>query len=42
MIYVFYRSLNGTFTYSVSGGAGGTGDYNGNPGGAGVFRAISV
>jgi len=37
IIYVFYKSLSGTFTYSVSGGAtSGTA----TAGGTGVFRAI--
>jgi hypothetical protein len=36
IVYVLYKSLSGTFTYDVGGGAGA------NAGGTGVFRAISV
>jgi len=36
IIYVFYKSLSGTFTYDVSGGTGA------NAGGEGIFRAIPV
>jgi hypothetical protein len=42
IIYVFYKSLTGSFTYNVSGGAGGTGDGAGTAGGTGVFKAIAV
>jgi hypothetical protein len=36
VIYILYRNLTGTFTYTVSGGTGA------RAGGTGIFRAISV
>jgi hypothetical protein len=43
IIYVFYKSLTGTNTFNVAGGAGGTTPYYpGAPGGAGIGRAIAV
>jgi len=42
IIYVFYKSLSGTFTFDVSGGAGGRGDANGADGSAGSAATFQV
>jgi hypothetical protein len=42
IIYVFYKSLSGTFSFSVAGGAGGTGSYTGTAGTAGSAATFAV
>jgi hypothetical protein len=42
VVYVFYRTLSGTFNFDVAGGSGGGGDYAGASGGGGVARVIAL